>query len=318
MSDQSTTRATTAAGFSSFIKAGTNRASFISQWLGERNIPCTPVEISGHRHLSVVFPPSSYDPLFRGKILIAHYDRACGTPGANDNSAACFQLLKFAERLASSNVPGTTKSTPHNIKIIFTDGEEAAGSKGIQGQGAYRLGEGLRKLGMDSDDIFVFDACGRGDTLVVSASPLRHAEHPGAGKKFAQRLSLLHSHSLALARTAARGQWMELPTPYSDDAGLLAAGIPAQVFTVLPRIEALALEEALGAGLFPSDGTLIAEILSNRRQNPESRLTGFIPETWQAMHTPRDTAASLTPSAFKLIDSVLDGIAKLQIPKSPA
>ena len=149
-----------------FLAPGIDRGAFIGGWLSERDIAHSVIELAGKRHIIVNFPTGSNDPERRMKTLVAHYDRAERTPGANDNSAACFQLMLLAERLRNGRTL-TERRSPiaHNVRIFFTDGEEAAGTCGITGQGSFALGEGLRKLGI-SDDVYVFDACGRGDTIV--------------------------------------------------------------------------------------------------------------------------------------------------------
>jgi len=301
--------------FQSFLTPGLDRCAFISAWLRAREITHSIVELAGKRHIVARFPGDAYDPRFRMKTLVAHHDRAEGTPGANDNSAACFQLMLFAERLLSGRRDGTYP-VAHNVRIFFTDGEEAAGARGIAGQGAFALGEGFRKLKMTDDDLFVFDACGRGDTLVLSTAGIARGDSgsprsPGgkAGRgKLALRLDELHERAAEIAAEAASGGWLRLPTPYSDNAGFLAAGIAAQVITVLPRAEATRLL-ALG-----SDPALLAAIVANKRPPDGSPLDGKIPETWALMHTPNDAAGTLTASAFALMARFLDALARRMEP----
>ena len=148
--------------FSAFLEPAADRRAFITARLAAQGIPYRTVTLQDKTHIVITYRQSAYNPRFKMKTLIAHYDRAAGTQGANDNSAACIQLLLFAQTLLQ-------KRDPHNIRIIFTDGEEA-GADGIKNQGAYRLGQGLRALSMQQDDIFVFDMCGSGDTLILSES----------------------------------------------------------------------------------------------------------------------------------------------------
>lgn len=250
------------------------------------------------------------------KTLIAHYDRAAGTQGANDNSAACIQLLLFAQMLLQ-------KQDAHNIRIIFTDGEEA-GIEGIKSQGAYRLGQGLRALSMQQDDIFVFDMCGCGDTLILSESGIY-----GRDTRKTAGLTALHRRCRIYADAACRGRWLSLPTAYSDNAGLISAGLTAQVITVLPRAEAELLMRYMphSAGTPPSGNvhsagchrSVAAEIsanesaaqalqrciITNAHVPPDSPLAAVIPQTWQRMHTPQDSLETLTPQAFILVDKML-------------
>jgi len=86
MSDQSIPASST---FRAFLEPSINRCAFIEAWLRARDIPHTAVDLAGKRHIVVRFDPASYDPRFRMKTLVAHYDRMPGSPGANDNSAAC-------------------------------------------------------------------------------------------------------------------------------------------------------------------------------------------------------------------------------------
>ena len=148
--------------FSAFLEPAADRCAFITARLAAQEIPYRTVTLQDKTHIVITYRQSAYNPRFKMKTLIAHYDRAAGTQGANDNSAACIQLLLFAQTLLH-------KQDAHNIRIIFTDGEEA-GADGIKNQGAYRLGQGLRALSMQQDDIFVFDMCGSGDTLILSES----------------------------------------------------------------------------------------------------------------------------------------------------
>ena len=213
----------------------------------------------------------------------------------------------------NASPPGTVPQCAHNIRIFFTDGEEAAGTEGITGQGAFALGAGLRKLKMTEDDVYVFDACGRGDTLILSTAGLKNSGPMG------DRLSLLHGRSAAIARAVAGENRMSLHTPYSDNAGFLASGIASQVFTVLPRAEAQALALALEQEIASTDGslknTLESSLITNRYSSDSAETqNAAIPETWKLMHTAKDSADTLTAQAFILMDKLLSGIAQLQTP----
>ena len=71
----------------------------------------------GRNHILVHFASEAYNPRFKIKTVIAHYDRVAGSPGANDNSAADWQLMNWAVELEKA-------TSFHNIRIFFTDGEE--------------------------------------------------------------------------------------------------------------------------------------------------------------------------------------------------
>ncbi|WP_052185490.1 M28 family peptidase [Treponema sp. OMZ 838] len=273
--------------FSAFLEPAADRRAFITERLAAQGIPYRTVTLQDKTHIVITYRQSAYNPRFKMKTLIAHYDRAAGTQGANDNSAACIQLLLFAQTLLH-------KRDAHNIRIIFTDGEEA-GADGIKNQGAYRLGQGLRALSMQQDDIFVFDMCGSGDTLILSESGIY-----GRDTRKTAALSALHRRCRIYADAACRGRWFSLPTAYSDNAGLISAGLIAQVITVLPRAEAELLMRYM-----PRSEALQRCIITNAHVPPDSPLAAVIPQTWQRMHTPQDRLETLTPQAFILVDKML-------------
>ena len=302
--------------FSAFLEPAADRCAFITARLAAQEIPYRTVTLQDKTHIVITYRQSAYNPRFKMKTLIAHYDRAAGTQGANDNSAACIQLLLFAQTLLQ-------KRDAHNIRIIFTDGEEA-GADGIKNQGAYRLGQGLRALSMQQDDIFVFDMCGSGDTLILSESGIY-----GRDTRKTAALTALHRRCRIYADAACRGRWLSLPTAYSDNAGLISAGLTAQVITVLPRAEAELLMRYMPhpagtppsgnvhcAGCNKSAGMEISAnesaaqalqrcIITNAHVPPDSPLAAVIPQTWQRMHTPQDRLETLTPQAFILVDKML-------------
>lgn len=309
--------------FSAFLEPAADRRAFITEWLAAQEIPCRTVTLQDKTHIVITYRQSAYNPRFKMKTLIAHYDRAAGTQGANDNSAACIQLLLFAQTLLH-------KRDAHNIRIIFTDGEEA-GADGIKNQGAYRLGQGLRALSMQQDDIFVFDMCGSGDTLILSESGIY-----GRDTRKTAALTALHRRCRIYADAACRGRWLSLPTAYSDNAGLISAGLTAQVITVLPRAEAELLMRYMPhpagmhlsgnvhpAGCHRSAAAEISAnesaaqalqrcIITNAHVPPDSPLAAVIPQTWQRMHTPQDRLETLTPQAFILVDKMLRYLAEVK------
>ncbi len=295
--------------FYSFLKPGVNRVTFISNWLSLNSIPYHIVDLSGKKHIIVKFDNEQYDPRFRQKILISHHDRVVDTPGANDNSAACYQLLLFAKELHTSPLPGGQR-IPHNIRIIFTDGEEAAGIEGIHGQGSYRLGKGLLQIGKSDEDLYVFDATGTGDTLVISTTGINIEN----GKPASKKLLKLHDGAIEIAKSVSPENWIQLPTPFSDNAGFIASGIPSQVITILPHEEATKLLLALNKGTEQQISMLTRQITMNTHKERTDLLIQGIPETWLRLHTGSDTAEMLTKDAFTLIRSFLWEIAKRHVP----
>ncbi len=300
--------------FEAFIALETDRRLFLEALLKARGIPFSTVTLAKREHIIVRFSGDAYNPFFRMKTIIAHYDRSENThglppsPGANDNSAACFQLVSLAERLLEKK--------DHNVIIVFSAGEEA-GKRGVRFQGAYALATGLKKLKdlhMVESDAFVFDACGRGDTLVVSSSGMNPANHADGAERrrlsakhrgLAKRRQELREMVAGLARKSCPGSWLELPTPYSDNAGFAAAGIPAQLVTVLPRAEA---ETLMKAAAQIGQDRLARELVSFKAAEKKDWAEA-IPQTWKDMHTERDTTSSLTPEAFALMEKFLDALA---------
>lgn len=110
--------------YKGFLSPQINRRDFILGWLSARGVKTAVMPIDGHEHIYVVFPKEAYSPCFKIKTVIAHYDIFPGSPGANDNTSSVFALMNWAARLFKSG-------TQHNVRLIFTDGEEI-GSCGNQ------------------------------------------------------------------------------------------------------------------------------------------------------------------------------------------
>ena len=305
--------------FEAFVSPNVDRRAFLEGMLRARGIPFSAVLLANRAHIIVRFAGDAYNPLFRMKIVVAHYDRSENdasssfSPGANDNSASCFQLISLAERLLYKK--------DHNVMLIFSAGEED-GKKGVRFQGSYALAAGLKKLrglSLAESDVFVVDGCGRGDVLVLSSSGMS-AINPARGEGGAaprrlnarQRLILKSQQELfdktkALARSSCPNSWVTLPTPYSDNAGFVAAGIAAQLVTVLPRAEAERLmQETERFG----HETLLRELASFKAAESKQH-AACLPQTWKDMHTERDSSSSLTPEAFLLMERFLDAVAGL-------
>lgn len=254
--------------FSDFIAPDCDRLSFIQKFLNSVGLDTAVLQMQGKNHIYVKFPQSQYNPQFRIKTVIAHYDRI--GIGANDNSAAVFSLMQWAGQLNQI----FSKGGFHNVRLIFTDGEEL-GQEGVSSQGAFPLAQLFRKLGIINDDIYVFDCMGRGDVPVLTETRLPK----GVSKKFAEAFTALEVRAQNLIQTASGGKWFCLSCNYSDNASFIANGIPAVAITILP-----------------SEDVSIA-------------LKGGQPESWKKFHTPADNLESLTPQAFELTASILRGLA---------
>ena len=145
--------------FEDFISPQARRLDFIQNYLALNGIETSVIPIKNKQHLLVRFNPKQYDPSFRMKTVIAHYDRVDNSEGANDNSFAVFNLMEWAKELSKLTYY-------HHIRLIFTDGEEQSDG-GVKSQGAFLLAELLKKLEI-TDDIYVFDCMGRGEVPVLS------------------------------------------------------------------------------------------------------------------------------------------------------
>jgi hypothetical protein len=280
--------------FLDFIAPGADRFGILISLTEELGLNAAVLSVNGNRHF-FVFPrgqkikPSGDGGFpFRGQspvILAAHYDRVPGSPGANDNSAAVFHLLRTARRLEEINAADWI--------IIFTDKEELAAGEGIRDQGSFTLAEKLKVWGLGSSRVFILDACGSGDTFIISNTTdflLKNDERPG-GRKTRQLIQDLRNHALRAARQLGLARVLLIPTPFSDDAGFLRAGIPAQTITMLPAEEAAPYVSRLRKHPEFADS-----LISGTLQTTADRL--LIPETWRCINGPSDSHLRLTPEHY--------------------
>ena len=287
--------------FSQFISPDADRGAFIQNYLLERGVQSAVINVDGRRHIYAKFPPSGYSANFRIKTLIAHYDRfseegKIATPGANDNSSSVFCLMDFAARLVKFK-------GVHNVRIFFTDGEElVSGGGGVTEQGAYKLANVIQKAGIRDEDVFVFDCVGRGTIPVLGTAAVSNSMNAA----FSKKCVALENGAKAILSSLGIG-WLNLPIPYSDNAGFLASGIPAAAFTMLPGDEAqsymLALQKIPRLSQFVRNPSLPLE------ENEKAALKKILPKTWQLFHTPEDNLDSLTPASFDVVAKILDVIA---------
>jgi hypothetical protein len=256
--------------------------------LVELKLPVSVVNIAGKRHIFVA--SQSYTLRSGGKkgltVLAAHYDRIQGSPGANDNGAAVFMLIEAALRLRGR--------AAGEWLIIFTDKEELTDGEGLKSQGSYLLAQGLGKAGLESGRFFIFDACGRGDTLIISktAGHLLKNFHSGEVAPLKNRLRQLQLSAIAAAKNSLGGRFLLLPTPFSDDAGYLRAGMAAQTITVLPEKEAADFSVLARRNDLYVNALICGE--QRRRRGVE-----HIPLTWRLLNSPEDTSARLDGNNFE-------------------
>jgi hypothetical protein len=275
--------------FKEFIAPGADRFTLLGLLLEELALDFSVITIAGNRHFFVSLnreAPGEETRLGQDyTILVAHYDRTPGSPGANDNSAAVFQLLKTAMKLKEKKA--------RRWFIVFTDKEELKEGEGIRNQGSYALALGLRNTGLGGARIYSFDACGTGDTLVISTTVdhlIKNDEGPGISraKHLIQRL---RNRALEAARDLRMDRVILLPTPFSDDAGFLRAGLAVQTVTVLPSQEAGLLVSTLR-----KDPDFAAALINRDVQITHNQR--LIPETWRYLNGPGDSALRLTPQHY--------------------
>lgn len=293
--------------FQRFIAPDCDRRQFILDMLKDFGVPAVPLSLEGAHHILVKFPPSAYNPQYKMKTVLAHYDRVDTSPGANDNSAAVFQIIYWARRLL--RFPGF-----HNVQIIFSDGEEMGGSEGVLEQGAFGIATKFRSLGLTQQDVYAFDCCGRGDFVILSQA--------GKGKgsiSFQRQFNSLVERTEDLIKSVAGRKWAPLPVPYSDNAGFLACAIPAVAITLLPAQEVVSYLRELKQ----HPGLQAAVMKSSQGQDVGARkikplepyqVQEKMPMTWRLLHTEYDNLASLTPESFPLMEALLDALAKARTP----
>jgi len=241
--------------------------------------------------------------MFKIKTIISHYDRVAGSPGANDNSLANFALADFASTLCKSR-------QVHNVRIFFTDGEEL-GAEGVSSQGAFALADLFRKLGIVNDDVYVFDACGRGEVAILARAGLDSKIAGQFKKKFLD----LYERTQNLLRKSMPNSWMTLPVPYSDNAGFLACGIPAVAITFLPKDEVSFYYSNLMADKNLEKAVMNCRIDSEPKNATDLSIQKFkyiekMPKTWRLFHTEYDNYLSLTSESYVLIKKILMQIAE--------
>jgi hypothetical protein len=255
------------------------------------------IPVAGNRHF-LIFPPKKKIPLplgsalpFKGEnpyMLVAHYDRVEGSPGANDNSIAVFHLLRAAMTLAQRGL--------ENWMIIFTDKEELSSGESFESQGSFTLAQKLKDWGLNKARIYNFDACGIGDTFIFSNltdSILSNSDSPNV-LKIKNDVQNLRNHALQTAGICRLEKFLLAPTPFSDDMGFLRAGFAVQTVTLLPSEEAAQFEEILRK--YPEFTKLL--ISGEIKKSPEKR---HLPMTWKNMNNVADTPQRLTPEHFETV-----------------
>jgi hypothetical protein len=270
--------------FSQFLKSGADRferlSSIVEACSLAQNDGSHIVKFGGVRHFLL-----SAEKQNLGKrppvVLAAHYDAVPGSPGANDNGAAVFMLLETAMILRERKAA--------DWLVILTGKEELAAGEGLEKQGSFTLALALSKTVLKACPFYIFDCCGRGDTIVLSttAAGFFSREKTKAAQKSLEKISMLRDTALKASARCGLSNVRLLPTPFSDDAGFLLAGRPAQTITVLPCGEASAFVSLSRNRSFSSDG------LVNKNAPPLSGEKQF-PKTWHLINSSDDTLSTLT------------------------
>jgi hypothetical protein len=285
--------------FKQFIALDADRFGLLTKLLEETKLDFKVVTLSGNRHFFIAPPaPEKNFPRRRLTVLVAHYDRVPGSPGANDNSAGVFLLIETALKLLTEKV--------FNWVIIFTDKEELESGESILNQGAYTLASGLKDAGLEDAHIYSFDTCGTGDTLIISTTAELLLKGQGSRKgqeKIRRSFQELRKRAVKTAGSLGIRNVRLVPTPFSDDVGFFRAGLAAQTITMLPLDECTRLVSVL------RKNPLFADALVNREaQDIQDRR--LIPETWRNLNGPGDSHLKLTPRYFPLVLSFARGLCR--------
>lgn len=278
-----------------------DRFEFLREWLQRCGITGRKIEIKGHRHLLVRFNQHDYAPYEKTKVFVAHYDRVPGTPGANDNSAAVFQLLCHAGRTSQ-------RVTHHNIQILFTDGEELTEGSHPNKQGSYQLSLLLREQGINNCRFYVFDMCGIGDCITIGGAGsllLQQARADGLipVSFYNQAIGELQSTAAQIREFQGRAaDWVY--SSFSDDLGLLLGGYPAACISVLPTNEA-ALAHKNWQEVMKNERAMLSLKKGYLNPNFQKVIKTMLPQTWRTWHSPEDRIEYLEKRAFILMENFL-------------
>ncbi|MDR3301893.1 MAG: Zn-dependent exopeptidase M28 [Spirochaetaceae bacterium] len=267
--------------FKDFIDLSKSRFDVLNALLDELDFHYSLVQFGENRHF-FLSGQSKEKPSI---VLAAHYDSVPGSPGANDNASSVFLLIAAALELK--------KMPNQSWLIIFTDKEELTSGESLCAQGSYLLARGLKNIDIAEADFFVFDACGRGDTLIISTATdnLIRGETGIGAAQLQETLRRLHTKAQAAADRIFGTKHFSMPTPFSDNAGFLRAGLAAGTITLLPE------KEALDFARMSRVNSDYAEALVNSKFSA-SVDAAHIPRTWHLINSPDDTIEHLNLEIF--------------------
>ena len=281
-----------------FCDLDCDRYDFLTTLLEWKNIPYDILSAGGNH---ILVKPLGYKPFLKDhcrKILTAHYDRVPHSPGANDNAASVFSLLRHIDLLQSADYP-------HNTLLLFTDREELSDGSSIMDQGAWRLGEIWPEKHKDNDLFIVFDMCGIGDTLIWGRTA---AKLPGINLK---RVASVYDALTDLLLRYSRREMMDINGLFSDDLGFLLQGMTALQISLLPWKEAKDWKSSLSPDLKSSRET---DISIRMPLTAHELREASLPPSWRKNHSPEDRVETLDPKSFHLMDSFLRDLSRYQIP----
>ena len=287
-----------------FIADNADRYAILLEHISALRLNSAVISVEGNRHI-FIFPPGQKSLRSAGGIfpfkdsdpflLTAHYDRVAGSPGANDNSIAIFHLLKAAAVLSTEGI--------EKWIIIFTDKEELSPGESLEDQGSFSLAKKIKSWGLGKAKIYNFDACGTGDTFILSTTTdhiLKSSDRPNI-RDVRKAINHLRDHALETADHLRMDKVLLAPTPFSDDVGFLRAGLASQTITMLPAEEANKYEALLRVR--PEIADLI---ISGKIKAPEEHHR--LPETWRYLNNANDSHLRLTPQFY---DQIIRFIAEL-------
>ena len=253
-----------------FCKLNSNREGTIVELLNREDISYTIIELNDARH--VVLFPKNLISRKETTILLAHYDRVKNTPGANDNSASVYFLLKHSIRL---------KELDHSTVIIFTDKEEITGTESVTSQGAYSLGNYFRSKKMHNLRFYVFDMCGIGSTLLLgTAGESLIKDHYGnryIKSEIKKKIDNVKDEAEEHLLSVNGGEFFYSTPLFSDDLGLILNEYPAILISLLPYREAIEY----------------------------SRDSSQLPKSWQCNHTMDDSVNTLDEKSWGVLSKLL-------------
>jgi Peptidase family M28 len=293
-----------------FCRPDCKRYDFLVNWLTKEEITHSVIPTGTGRHILIRLDKiRPYLKRYYVKTLVAHYDRVPGTPGANDNSAAVFQLLYSINELKKLNYA-------HNIQIILTDKEELMDGESLVNQGAYQLAHLFREKKINNCIFFVFDMCGIGDTLISGRAGLQLLKLKYENEvRYRKMYNDMYRFSNSLSDLFLRfrdGEYFNLNSLFSDDLGFLLNRYPALQISVLPYNEAILMKQ----NLFKIKEDEWSSILDKGLLSEEYRdfLKPLLPLSWGKNHKNNDSIETLTDSAFELIEDFIMELAQFQIP----